>query len=223
MKKILRKLVSKRPTTIPPEPDHHAYKKAHPKKHHLKLLFMGCAGILLIAGFVVVFQSMQKTDLEKLQPKSINPTTTFTPSPNPSPTLTENHSIQPISTAQPAKTVIPTATQKAVAKPTSTPTPPPPDTSPPNISMTGPEDGGIYDFSNFCFPVNARDDSTGSTDILIRYNLDNSGWSEWKKEYAPCFSNVPYGNHTFMLEAKDGPGNVGGVNRSFKTEAGSSQ
>lgn len=58
--------------------------------------------------------------------------------------------------------------------------------------------------------------SDASSPITVRYGMDAGSPSDWNQNYAPCFSSVSNGSHTFMVQAKDGVGNISElVKRNF--------
>lgn len=142
----------------------------------------------------------------------ITPSETFS---SPSPTgklyITPTLAPKPIATPTPLPTNTPT--------PTPTPIPAPPDTTPPTFSQfTGPADGGVYDYKNFCFPMHLTDNAPG--EIQVRHKFDNEGWSTWGTNYNPCYSNVEDGVHSFSAQGKDAAGNETGViTRTFTIQA----
>lgn len=74
--------------------------------------------------------------------------------------------------------------------------------------LGGPQNGGVYDFTGFCFPMKLNDNY--SDGIFVRYKYDAADWSNWGfdgEHLAPCFQNVSAGSHTFWAQGKDAAGN----------------
>lgn len=92
------------------------------------------------------------------------------------------------------------------------------DTTPPSISMTGPENGSTVDFKNFCFPMYPTDNQTSSSEIQIRVKFDQESWSDWGNNVAPCYYDIPNGQHTFSVEVKDTAGNTASETRTFTVQ-----
>ena len=136
---------------------------------------------------------------------------------------------RPTVTPKPVSSSTPTATATYVTMPvgtpmstTPTPTPTPaPDTQTPVFQyLNGPGEGNTVTFNGFCFPMYITDNvSVIATGLMVRYSFDNSGFSDWKQDFAPCYQNVSDGAHTFVVQARDGAGNMtGNMTKSFTVQ-----
>lgn len=199
----------------------------------LLLIFLTVVFLTAVALIVtkLVLKYPNKKDFDNLVPAAPTisdrdrPMGDFLPSSteknNPTPTIVTKPKIQPTSALVPSPTKKPTSVPTAIPTNTPMPTavPTPPDTTPPVIDqMTGPENGGVYSYKNFCFPMHATDNAPGTPQV--RYKFDSESWSGWGNEYSPCYSNVANGSHTFSAQAKDAAGNESGITtRTFTIQA----
>lgn len=96
------------------------------------------------------------------------------------------------------------------------------DTNPPNLSIvtfpTGPTNGDRVLFRWFAFDdtsVSTRWENT-SESIVYSYKLDgyDSDWSNWITTTSNSYYNIPEGNYTFKVKAKDVAGNIANVSVS---------
>ncbi len=133
----------------------------------------------------------------------------------PSPTVTPSQVIFPT-----MKQLIPTKTLSQITPSakntiTSTLTPKPTsirDTTAPQITqMTGPGDGSVIEFNNFCFPIYATDNISKSSGIKVRSRFDSQDWTAWSTDFSQCFQNISSGNHTFSAQVRDEAGNESNI------------
>lgn len=136
-----------------------------------------------------------------------------TPSAQPTPTI-DQKTLPPPSqtTTTPTTPIMPTPTPLPADAPTPIPTPTPtpisapPDTAPPTFSQfSGPADGEVCNFNNFCFPMRLTDNAPG--EIQVRHKFDEENWSDWGINFSPCYDNVENGIHQFSAQGKDAAGN----------------
>lgn len=197
---------------------------------NLKLVVITTVVVLAlsIGGFMVISRgSSQKTEVELTstptpteEPTPTEPEEEESPTPTKKATVTVKPTVKPTikpsaTPTKPAATSTPAPTSAPTNTPVPTATPIPPDTTPPTISMTGPADGSTVDFNNFCFPAYIQDTVSTTSDIQARYRFDSPTWSEWGSEFAPCYSNIANGSHTFSIQARDKAGNVKEETRIF--------
>lgn len=73
----------------------------------------------------------------------------------------------------------------------------------------------FQDFNGFCFPMRVKDNVSPFSDIHVQTVFDANA-SKWSQDVAPCFQDVPDGEHTFEVRAKDKAGNVSApIKRTF--------
>jgi parallel beta-helix repeat protein len=83
------------------------------------------------------------------------------------------------------------------------------DTTPPEIIIISAPSGAI-EFHNATFSWEGWDDLTAKSSLLYSFKLENySDWSVWTSETTHTFFNLPDGDYTFRVKARDIAGNEG--------------
>ena len=89
------------------------------------------------------------------------------------------------------------------------------DTIPPTSRITdGPPAGGTITYNNVTFRWTAEDDITPTSELVYQYYLQgyDSSWkpgvNEWTSSTSVTYYNLPRGNYTFKVRAKDQAGNI---------------
>lgn len=180
--------------------------------------------VVIIAAFLTLFVAVGVRNIPHNNlPVSPAPSVSISPTASVSPTPTANSFTTPVITK---KITTPTATPIVIRPPvqktptaiplqlgTNTPMPSLDTAAPTFDFMTGPGEGTTVDFNQFCFPMKFSD---VTAPIQVRYGLDAQAPSDWNQNYAPCYSSVSNGAHTFRVSAKDGAGNISElVKRNF--------
>ncbi|MCD6236789.1 MAG: right-handed parallel beta-helix repeat-containing protein, partial [Thermoplasmata archaeon] len=83
------------------------------------------------------------------------------------------------------------------------------DTTPPDTTITdGPT--GIIEYNDVTFTWNGSDDTTSSANLRYSYKLVgyDSSWSSWTKSTSKSYNNLPNGQYTFKVKAKDEADNI---------------
>jgi len=89
------------------------------------------------------------------------------------------------------------------------------DTTPPTSRITdGPPAGGTITYNNVTFRWTAEDDITPTSELVYQYYLQgyDSSWkpgvNDWTSSTSVTYYNLPRGNYTFKVRAKDQAGNI---------------
>ena len=89
------------------------------------------------------------------------------------------------------------------------------DTTPPTSRITdGPPAGGTITYNNVTFKWTAEDDITPTSELVYQYYLQgyDSSWkpgvNDWTSSTSVTYYNLPRGNYTFKVRAKDQAGNI---------------
>lgn len=85
----------------------------------------------------------------------------------------------------------------------------PPDTIPPETEIIeGPS--GTINYNDVKFVWRGKDDNTPTSELVYSYKLEgyDSGWSPWTSSTSKEYKNLPNGDYTFKVKAKDKAGNV---------------
>ncbi len=79
---------------------------------------------------------------------------------------------------------------------------------PNTIILSWPDD--VIDYSNVTFTWTGEDDVTQTEDLLYAYKLEgeNDIWSSWTNQTSKTYTNLPNGEYTFFVKAKDQAGNI---------------
>ncbi|RLF57404.1 MAG: hypothetical protein DRN27_07850, partial [Thermoplasmata archaeon] len=79
---------------------------------------------------------------------------------------------------------------------------------PNTIILTWPDE--IIDYHNVTFTWTGEDDITQIEDILYSYKMDGetNTWSSWTHQTSKTYINLPDGEYTFFVRAKDQVGNI---------------
>ena len=92
------------------------------------------------------------------------------------------------------------------------------DATPPETIITSGPDGTIS-YNDVSFNLTGSDDVTPTSQLVYSYKLENydSGWSSWASAASKSYYDLPNGNYTFKVKAKDEAGNedIIPANRSF--------
>ncbi|RLE41413.1 hypothetical protein DRJ19_05910, partial [Candidatus Woesearchaeota archaeon] len=96
------------------------------------------------------------------------------------------------------------------------------DTTPPDTTITsGPS--GTINYSDVKFIWTGTDDNTPTSELAYSYKLDgyDSDWSPWTSATSKEYKDLPNGEYTFRVKAKDEAGNVDPTpaEQSFKVTA----
>jgi hypothetical protein len=100
----------------------------------------------------------------------------------------------------------------------------PPDTTPPDTSITGGPSGTIT-YNDVTFTYTGSDNVTSTSNLVYSYKLDSydSGWSSYTSSTSKSYNDLPNGSYTFYVKAKDEAGNVdpSPASRSFTVNVSS--
>ena len=79
---------------------------------------------------------------------------------------------------------------------------------PNTIILSWPDD--VIDYNNVTFTWTGEDDITQTEDILYSYKLEGKAntWSSWTNQTSKTYINLPNGEYTFFVKAKDQAGNI---------------
>ncbi len=79
---------------------------------------------------------------------------------------------------------------------------------PNTIILSWPDD--VIDYNNVTFTWTGEDDVTQTEDLLYAYKLEgeNDIWSSWTNQTSKTYTNLPNGEYTFFVKAKDQAGNI---------------
>ena len=79
---------------------------------------------------------------------------------------------------------------------------------PNTIILSWPND--VIDYNNVTFTWSGEDDITQTEDILYSYRLDGktNTWSSWTHQTSKTYTNLPDGEYTFFVKARDQAGNI---------------
>lgn len=96
------------------------------------------------------------------------------------------------------------------------------DNSPDTKILTGPS--GTIDYNDVTFIWIGSDDITSTGSLKYSYKLvgKDLSWSNWVSSISKTYSNLPNGEYTFQVKAKDGAGNIDltSAQVSFTVETG---